>query len=156
MSGVHGQRGRRSSSPAQQAQARKARVGKGAGSTAEPAEAVVGDDPEVERRMAAIRVPEPQTWQEARIREQTKAEIYRTLVAASQLKQERRDLVPRKEVAAAAEAVRDMVQRHLEQVPRLVADSLDLAPALRAQIVVEVGNRIRLALAQAISEAARE
>jgi hypothetical protein len=113
----------------------------------------LSDHPEVERRMTALRLPEPLTWQEARLREQTKAEIYRTLQASVLLQQERGKLVSRSEMQAAVELMRDTIYRAMQRVPQASARRVDARPAVRAKIKDAVDAEVREAFARAIAEA---
>jgi hypothetical protein len=111
------------------------------------------DDPEVERRMSQMGLPPPTTWQEAKTREQVKAEIYRTLAAATELQRMRSTLVPRETVGEAVDLMRDSIQRHVDRIPRAIADAMDVQPAIRAQIVTAGEIAVREALGAAIQEA---
>lgn len=117
---------------------------------------VVGDDPEVDRRMADMGLPAPSTWQEARIREQTRAEIYRTIAASVELQRTRGLLVPRDQVTESADRMRDTLQSHVERIPRHTIDALDLPPAIKAQVHTACEASVRLAFAEAIAEARKK
>lgn len=111
------------------------------------------DHPEVEKRIKALRLPAPETWQEARVREQTKAEIYRTLQASVLLQRERGHLVARSEMQAAVELMRDTIYRAMQRVPQASARRVDARPAVRAAIKEAVEAEVRDAFARAIAEA---
>ena len=115
--------------------------------------ATIGDDPEVERRMREIAVGEPSTWQEARIREQTRAEIYRTIAASVELQRIRSSLVPREQVQEAADRMRDALQVHVERIPRAIIDLIDVPPAIKATVLAAAETSVRDAFAAAIAAA---
>ncbi len=152
MVGQKGRSGRRpgQASPLQQAHSQKA-AAKGGGTSAIAGD--IGDDPEVEKRIKRLGLPAPKTWAEAKVMEQTRAEIYRTISASVQLKEARRVLVHREELDHAAELVRDILHRHLERVPRQVADSVEARPEIRAQVRTAAEDAIAGAFAEAINEA---
>jgi hypothetical protein len=114
----------------------------------------IGDDPEVTRRMQALKLPEPSTWAEAKTMEQTRAEICRTIAASIELAERRASVVPSARVGEAVDLMRDTIQRHIERVPRMTADGVPAAPpAMRQQIQDACTAAIREALTNAIHEA---
>jgi hypothetical protein len=152
MTGIAGQRGRSQSTPAQAAAARRAARKRPA--SAEPL-GEIGEDPEVQRRMDDIGLGQPTTWAEAKIREQTRAEIYRTLAAAAQLAEARRTLVPASDVPTAVQAALDQINQEAERLPRQLAEAMTglVSPTVSAQLVTECSNLLRLAFARAIDTA---
>lgn len=139
-------------SPAKRASAAKNR--KRGKEKADATDLAISQDAEVEARIAAYGLPDPTSWQEAKIKEQTRAEAYRTMGAAAELARMRGALVRREAMDEALEALRDALHRHCQAIPRAAADRLrEIPPALRASVVEAIEQALSDAFAAAISEA---
>ena len=112
-------------------------------------------DTEIEARMAHYRktVGKLQGWPDAKTYEQVKAEIIKTAVAQLALAEQRGRLVDRKEVRDAARLMKDRIERHLQEVPRAVADKVPLTLEQKGQVSAACKSAIDAALDAALEEA---
>ena len=110
------------------------------------------DDPAVVARLSKYRIDPPTSWQEAKIAEQTRAEIYRTIAAQVALAEARASLVPSSYVKDRCDAVRDALIGAIRPLPTLLTSTLgDLGvpPAHLGQIATALERLIAEQFAKA-------
>lgn len=114
------------------------------------------DDPAVEKRLKRLAIPSPESWQEAKIAEQTRAEIYRTIAAQVALAEARKTLVPSSVVADRCAAVRDVLVSAMREIPDMLVASLGdhLTPAQISLVAEHAENAVVEKLGKVAANAA--